>query len=50
MKIFNKLLFNCCLFFATVVFSQQDINTSFATQMDATFSAIDKTKVPNGIL
>lgn len=50
MKNFNKLLFSCCLFFAVTFNAQQEVNTSFGTQMDATFSAIDRTKVPDGIL
>lgn len=48
MKKITLLLF--CFFFTMTIFAQQETNTSFKTQMTAMFSALDKTKIPNGIL
>ncbi len=36
--------------FSVCIHAQQDVNTSFATQMNDMFGSLDKTKVPNGIL
>jgi hypothetical protein len=36
--------------FSVCVHAQQDINTSFATQMNDMFGQLDKTKIPNGLL
>jgi hypothetical protein len=36
--------------FSVLAHAEQDINTSFATQMNDMFGPLDKTKVPNGIL
>ena len=47
MKKLFKILF---LFFAIQTIAQQEVNTSFATQMNTMFAPIDKTRVPHGIL
>jgi hypothetical protein len=36
--------------FSVCIHAQQDVNTSFVTQMNDMFGPLDKTKVPNGIL
>ena len=46
----NTIIKICFLLFSVVVMAQQEINTSFATQMTTMFSPLDKTKVPHGVL
>ena len=48
MKKISLLLF--CFFTSLATFSQQEINTTFKTQMNTTFGNLDKAKVPHGIL
>ncbi len=48
MKNFSLLLL--CFLLSLTNFAQQDINTTFKTQMIARFASLDKTKVPHGIL
>jgi hypothetical protein len=48
MKKISLLLF--CFFTSLATFAQQEINTSFKTQMNTTFGNLDKAKVPHGIL
>jgi hypothetical protein len=38
------------LFLAINAIAQQEVNTSFATQMNNMFSPLDKNRVPHGIL
>jgi|688.fasta_scaffold43719_3 hypothetical protein len=47
MKNLFKILF---LFLAINAIAQQEVNTSFATQMNNMFSPLDKNRVPHGIL
>ncbi|PVX46476.1 hypothetical protein C8C85_2337 [Flavobacterium sp. 103] len=48
MKKILVLLF--AFLFSVFTNAQQDINTTFATQMNTVFGSLDKTKVPHGIL
>jgi hypothetical protein len=47
MKNLFKILF---LLVAITTTAQQEVNTTFASQMATLFSPLNKTKVPNGIL
>ena len=46
----KNLLKICFLFISLATMAQQEINTTFATQMATMFSPLDKSKVPHGIL
>ncbi|MBG6110284.1 hypothetical protein H4V97_002520 [Flavobacterium sp. CG_23.5] len=48
MKKITFLLF--AFLFSIFSNAQQDINTTFATQMNTVFGSLDKTKIPHGIL
>lgn len=50
MKIFNKFFISYCLFWVVTAFAQKEISSDFGNQMTTMFSAIDKSKVPDGIL
>lgn len=46
----KKILINFLLLVSVSVFAQQEINTSFANQMDYMFGSLDKNKITHGIL
>ena len=48
MKKISLLLFY--IVFSMATFTQNEVNTTFSTTMNATFGNLDKTKVPHGIL
>ena len=48
MKYILSFLF--CLILSLTTFAQQEINTTFKTQMNTTFGNLDKSRVPHGIL
>lgn len=46
----KKILINFLLFASVSVFAQQEVNISFANQMDYMFGSLDKNKITHGIL
>ena len=46
----KKIVIFCLFLLAKLFFAQQEINTAFADQMNATFAPLDKTKIQHGVL